>query len=197
MRTGRSPNLASTHSRAGSSNAAQYDGVLRKIPRTVFALNGTPVQRHFCLLEQLRIRHKYAPGHSFSNRCGRSALSSLFVTNPVPPASRAAAMNCTSAVIKSMSTLKNTMAAWHPAPRTRLATSRPLKPGMAMSNTTTSGVVVVRIASAEWPSVTAPTISKLGLRISRQSARISGVSSTSRTRGSFKKAPQEWLDCLL
>lgn len=110
----------------------------------------------------------------------RSATIRVFVTNPEPPASIAAIMD-------SMSALKKTIGARQPELRRRLATSIPLSPGIEMSSTTTSGIAASRAAMADFPSSAVPTISKSVLSTSVHSARISGMSSTSRTLGDLKK----------
>ena len=110
----------------------------------------------------------------------KSELIRVFLTKAEPPASIAA-------IINSVSALKKTIAAWQPELRRCFATSMPLSPGIEMSSTTTSGMVVLNAATADFPSGAVPTISQCGANISRQSARISGVSSTSRTVGRFRK----------
>jgi hypothetical protein len=110
----------------------------------------------------------------------RSESISVFLTNPEPPASNEAVTN-------SISALKKTIAARQAEPRRRLATSIPFNPGIEMSNTTTSGVVLSKAAIADFPSGAVPTISWFGFSISAEYARISGMYQRARLLGISKQ----------
>src|SRR6185436_9266725 len=75
------------------------------------------------------------------------------------------------------------MAVVEPVALRRLATSKPVMPGIEMSRTTTSGVSAAMASSAAAPSLAEPTISQPGESTETARAIMAGLSSTSRTRG--------------
>ena len=63
---------------------------------------------------------------------------------------------------RSWWTVRKTTQGARPDVTSRAAASRPVSTGIEMSNTTASGLSIVAISYAAWPSATAPTMSKSG-----------------------------------